>query len=165
MATSNTQGYVPELVINGRDVRDAATPGNIRDDWGVRMGDGFIDALTAPLTPKEQVHNSSRLEHGTRYVLENELHMAERELTLDFVLEGVDATDLRIKKNKLLAAVYAGVICVEMPQVGEDVYRLIYRGAGTEYGLNASRNFCHMVLKFVEPDPSDRDAVSVHGYR
>ena len=48
---------IPELKINKYSVYDT---------FGVRMGDGFLDALTEPLTLKENIENESRLEHGKR---------------------------------------------------------------------------------------------------
>lgn len=44
-----------ELIINGKDAFQ---------EWGVRMGDNFLDVLNAPVPMKEFIENSSRLEHG-----------------------------------------------------------------------------------------------------
>lgn len=131
--------------------------GTAWEDWGVNMGDGFIDALTEPLTPKEYVENESRLEHGKRVVVDDEgIKFASRELTLDFTISGRSPEDLRTKKRRFLEAMYRGSVTIAVPKVNNEVYHLLYKGKGTEYNLNASRTFCHMVLKFEEPDPSHR---------
>ena len=46
-----------ELYINGNDAWTT---------WGVNMGDGFLDAIDAPLPMKDYIENSSRTEHGKR---------------------------------------------------------------------------------------------------
>lgn len=68
---------IPELKINKYSVYDT---------FGVRMGDGFLDALTEPLTLKENIENESRLEHGKRIIVDANPKIASRELLLDFTL-------------------------------------------------------------------------------
>ena len=46
-----------DLLINSKDAYVT---------WGVRMGDGFLDALGASAPMKEFIENKSRLEHGKR---------------------------------------------------------------------------------------------------
>lgn len=129
----------------------------VYEDWGVNMGEGFIDALTEPLTPKEYIENESRLEHGKRVVVSaDDIKFASREVLLDFTIEGKDKADFLKKKNLFLAAMYKGSVTIQVPAESEDVYHLIYRGKGSEYGMNALRTFCHMILKFEEPDPTHR---------
>ena len=65
-----------DLLINNRDA--LAT-------WGVRMGDGFIEAIYAPLSMKEVIENKSRLQDGKRVIIENR-KIDERDLTLTFTL-------------------------------------------------------------------------------
>ena len=48
-----------ELYINGKDAWVT---------WGVNMGDGFLDALDAPLQMKEYIDNERRLEQGKRMI-------------------------------------------------------------------------------------------------
>ena len=36
--------------------------------WGVRMDDGFLDAIDAPLPMKDYIENESRLEHGKHMI-------------------------------------------------------------------------------------------------
>ncbi len=138
---------IPELKINKYSVYDT---------FGVRMGDGFLDALTEPLTLKENIENESRLEHGKRIIVDDNPKIASRELLLDFTITGSSKEDFLQKKNSFLALMYKGEITLQVPQESPDVYHLIYRGKGTDYGMNAQRTFCHMMLKFVEPNPANR---------
>ena len=142
---------IPELRINGSST--------IYQDYGVRMGDGFLDALTEPLDLKEFIENESRLEHGKRVVIDDEPKVKSRDLTLDFTIKGKDPADFLKKKNAFLALVYKGEITLQVPENSDDVYHLIYKGKGAEYSLNYNRTFCHMVLKFEEPNPMRRTSL------
>ncbi len=142
---------LPELRINGSST--------VYQDYGVRMGDGFLDALTEPLSLKENIENESRLEHGKRIVVEETPKFQSREVILDFTIAGNTPADFRAKKKAFLAMMYQGVVTIQVPQESEDVYHLIYRGKGSEYSMNAQRTFCHMMLKFEEPNPSFRTEV------
>ncbi len=139
---------LPELRINKIDT--------IYEHYGVRMGDGFLDALTEPLSLKENIQNESRLEHGKRVIVDENPKIASRDVLLDFTIEGSTPTDSRTKKNAYRAMMHKGIITQQVPQESEDVYHLIYRGKGTEYGMNPMRTFCHMILKSEEPNPSNR---------
>ncbi len=126
-------------------------------DWGVKMGDGFLDTLNEPLTPKGPVENESRLENGKRVVLDqNNIKFKSRELTLDFIIEGRSPEEFKEYKRKFLEVMYRGNVSIQVPQDSDDVYHLIFKGKGTEYSMNYQRTFCHTVLKFEEPNPMDR---------
>lgn len=134
------------LLINGKD---ALT------EWGVRMGNGFIDALDTPLTMKEYIENESRSENGKR-VLVGEPKLASRTITLPFTIEGETASDYQSKKKAFEAELYQGLIEVQIPENTSDVFRLVYKGNCTSYGQNKSRNFGKFSAKFEEPNPSER---------
>lgn len=148
-ATANAT--LPELRINGSDV--------LYSVLGVRMGDGFIDALTEPLTLKSNIENESRLEHGKRVIIEAVPKFQPREVTLDFTIQGSTPEDLRDRKHAFLSLMYRGNVMIEVPAVSPDVYRLVYKGKGAEYAMSTDRTFCHMMLKFEEPNPVNRGAM------
>lgn len=139
---------LPELRINGSST--------VYKDYGVRMGEGFLDALTEPLSLKENIENESRLEHGKRVIVEETPKFSSREVILDFTICGKTPSDFLTKKNAFLALMYKGEVTIQVPQESEDVYHLIYRGKGSEYSMNTLRTFCHMMLKFEEPNPGNR---------
>lgn len=146
---------LPELRINGSDV--------VYQTYGVRMGDGFIDALTEPLSLKDFIENESRLEHGTRVVVGASPKCQARELTLDFTIEGSSPADFLAKKNAFLSLMYAGSVEIQVPRESPDTYRLVYLGKGATYSVNPQRTFCHIVLKFKEPNPADRAESATSG--
>lgn len=76
------------MIINGKDAYDT---------WGVRMGDGFLDAIGASVPMKEFVENKSRSEHGKRVIVNNP-KLDEREITLTFTLSGKSQSDYEQKK-------------------------------------------------------------------
>lgn len=63
-----------ELIINGREALK---------EWGVRMGDNFLDVLGAPVPLKEFIENKSRLEHGKQVLMDNP-KLDEREFHIVF---------------------------------------------------------------------------------
>lgn len=127
------------------------------DDWGLRMGEGFLDALTEPLSIKPYVENESRLEHGKRIVVDSNPKIESRDLELDFTITGVDEDDFRKKRDDFFfSVIYRGNVDIQVPALGSETYHLVYLGKGGEYGLSPLRNFCHFILKFTEPNPMNR---------
>lgn len=139
---------MPEIRINGRDTAF--------EDWGLRMGDDFLNILTEPLSLKSPIENTSRLEHGKRVVLADVPKVASRDITLSFTIEGDTPEDFIKKKNDFFAEMYKGYVDIQIPQLGNEIYHLIYTGYSADYGMNTQRTFCHFVLKFTEPNPMNR---------
>lgn len=136
-----------DLLINGRDARA---------EYGVYMGEGFLNALTEPLELKEFISNESRLEHGKRVIVRDP-KFQPRELTLDFVLVGESKSDFAAKRDAFFALLYSGFVEIIVPCLSPTTaYRLIYKGKGSDYGMNLARTMCRLVLKFDEPNPNDR---------
>lgn len=136
-----------ELFINGKDAW--AT-------WGVNMGDGFLDAIDAPLQMKEYIENESRLEDGKRVITTN-AKIASREITLGFTLTGTSEEDYRAKKKAFEAELRTGSFTVNIPALGSDVYHLLYTGKSISYGLSLDRRLGHFTMKCEEPNPSNRE--------
>lgn len=136
-----------ELFINGKDAWTT---------WGVKMGEGFLDAIDAPLQMKEYIENESRLEDGKRVITSN-AKVASREITLGFTITGTSEEDYRAKKKAFEAELRAGSFTVNIPALGSDVYHLLYTGKSISYGLNLGRSFGHFTMKCEEPNPADRE--------
>lgn len=134
-----------DLYINGKDALE---------EFGVRMGDGFLDAIGAPLPMKENIENSSRLKHGKEVLILGKID--SRQLTLEFTLCGSSQADYREKKQKFLTTLYSGSLTISIPAESDEVFRLIYLGNSPSYGQSRNRCFCRMAVKFEEPDPTDR---------
>lgn len=134
-----------DLYINGKDAFDT---------WGVNMGDGFLDALSAPLSMKENIQNESRTEHGKRVVVVPKI--ASREITLGFTIMGTSESDYKAKKQSFFDELYNGELTINVPQNGDEVYHLVYLGKSTSFAQNKARTFCKMAMKFDEPNPMER---------
>ena len=124
--------------------------------WGVRMGDGFLDALDAPLPMKDYIENESRLEHGKRMITSN-AKVDSREITLGFTITGTSEGDYRTKKKAFQSELQTGAFTLKVPALGEEVYHLVYTGKNISYGLSLNRKFGHFTMKATEPNPMDRE--------
>lgn len=133
-------------MINGKDAWT---------QWGVNMGDGFIDTLDALLPMKGYIENESRLEDGKR-VLTSNVKKDSREITLSFTITGTSESDYRSKKKAFETELYNGALTISVPKISGDVYHLIYTGKNVSYGLSLDRCFGNFSAKFEEPNPSDR---------
>lgn len=135
-----------DLLINGLDAY--AT-------FGVRMGDGFLEAIGAPVPVKDYIENQSRTENGKRVITTN-VKLASREVSLEFTIQGSSPQDYQAKKKAFLAEMYSGALTVKVPDDSADVYHLIYRGNSPTYAMSRNRCFARMVLKLEEPNPANR---------
>lgn len=136
-----------DLLINGKDALET---------WGVRMGDGFLDAIDGFNEMKDYIENESRLEHGKRMITDN-AKVASREITLQFTIEGSSEGDYRSKKKAFQTELEKGAVNIKVPALGDEVYKLVYLGKSISYGLSSDRCFCKISSKFCEPNPMDRD--------
>ena len=136
-----------DLFINNQDAYAA---------WGVNMGNGFIDALDAPLPMKEYIENESRATHGKQVITAN-ARVDSREVTLEFTLAGTSEQDYRAKKNAFCAELQKGALDIRVPALGTQTYHLVYTGKSAGYGLSLDRCFGRLSAKFAEPDPADRE--------
>ena len=123
--------------------------------WGVRMDEGFLSALDAPLSMKEYIENDSRLEHGKRMITASP-KVDSRDITLGFTITGTSESDYRTKKAAFLAELQQGAFTVKVPALGTQVYKMVYTGKSISYGLSRNRQFGHFTMKATEPNPMDR---------
>ena len=128
---------------------------------GVQMGEGFKDELYAPLELKEFVSNESRLEDGRRVITTNTsgtslAKKASRSISLEFCIVGSNESDFNTKKNALFTELYKGSVKLEVPEIGSDVFHLIYLGKSNTYSSGLSKCSCKVKVSFEEPDPSRR---------
>lgn len=136
-----------DLIINRKDALET---------WGVRIGDGFLDAIDGFNEMKDYIENESRLEHGKRMITDN-AKVASREITLQFTIEGSSEGDYRSKKKAFQTELEKGAVNIKVPALGDEVYKLVYLGKSISYGLSSDRCFCKISSKFCEPNPMDRD--------
>ncbi|WP_071146673.1 hypothetical protein [Bacteroides ihuae] len=134
-----------DLIINNKDALQT---------WGVKIGEGFIDAIFAPSPLKEFIENKSRLENGKR-VTYNNPKVDERDVTLVFNLEGISQADYLLKYKAFKAELEKGRIEIKVPVLGEEIYRLTYQKS-TSFAMNTLRTFSKLSVKFQEANPADR---------
>ncbi len=125
-------------------------------EWGVRMGDGFLDALGEPVPMKEFIENKSRLEHGKRVITTNP-KLDERDLTLSFTIQGSTQADYQTKKTNFLKELYKGTFTIQVPSNNSEIYHLIYTGKSITYGQSLTGCFGKFSAKFNEPNPYNRE--------
>lgn len=135
-----------ELIINGKDAFQ---------EWGVRMGDKFLDVLSAPAPMKEFIENTSRLEHGKRVTV-TDAKLNSREVTLTFTIEGETPSDYADKKKRFYDELYKVKMTIQVPENGDEVYHLNYLGKSISYAQSLDRTFGKISSKFEEPNPSLR---------
>lgn len=133
-----------DLLINGKDAFST---------WGVRMGDGFLDAIDGFNEMKDYIENESRLEHGKRVITDN-AKVDSREITLQFTIEGSSESDYRAKKKAFQTELEKGAVNIKVPVLGNEVYKMIYLGKSVSYGLSLDRCFGKVSSKFEEPNPT-----------
>ena len=135
-----------DLLINNKDAYTT---------WGVNMGDGFIEAIYAPLPMKDVIENKSRLQDGKRVIIENR-KVDERDLTLTFTLKGASPSDYIAKYKAFLDEITKGEFAVKVPELGEEVYHLYYLRSQS-FALNIARTFSKISVKRNEPNPANRE--------
>lgn len=133
-----------ELTINGKD---ALT------EFGVCMGDGFLDAIFVPVPTKAFIENKSRLQDG-KQVIYNSPKADERDVTLTFNLEGLSPEDYLERCKKFKVELSKGLVVIDVPVLGE-TYRLTYQKSNT-FAMNTCRTFAKISVKFNEPNPKNR---------
>lgn len=137
-----------DLLINGVDA----------SEYGVMMGDGFVETLEAPLEMKELVTSSYRGEHGTRVVLADPKY-AERSFSLTFTIKG-SGLSLGARQASYLAArvwLFGQLHAVECDiTVNDETYHLHYAGKSVSFGQNPQRTFANLTAKFYEYNPNNR---------
>lgn len=126
---------------------------DIKHEYGVWMGEGFLNALLQPPDFKKFISNKSRLEHGARYVV-TDPYADERDFTLPFVLVARDNIQAIAQKKRFLDMMQ-GFINLYVPQAGDERYRLIVESFSS-FSRNYKGNVLSIKVKVREPNPNDR---------
>ncbi len=134
-----------ELIINGKDAYQ---------EWGVRMGEGFLDTLNGYYPLKEYITNNDRTQDGVQYFGAPKVN--ERSLTLNFTIEGSDKDDFTVKNRAFAEMMRKGDVTIQVPADRSDVYHLKYTGKSCTFARNVERTFAKIGLVFIEPNPTNR---------
>ena len=137
---------VGDLFINDKDAYK---------EWGVNMGDRFLDSLGEKAGKKDYITNNDRTRDGIEYC--NVIPKTnERILTLTFTIAGSSPSDFTAKKDAFFDELDKGDISIKVPDDSSKVYHLKFKDSTGSYALNTKRAFCKVGIKFVEPNPRNR---------
>ena len=75
---------------------------------------------------------------------------------MKFVITGKSTAEFSKNKQRLMEELDKGVVEIQVPALGGQVYNLIYRGQSIQYGLSRSRKTATLSARFKEPNPTDR---------
>ena len=134
-----------DLLINGKDALA---------EWGVRMGDNFLDVLNGYYPMKDYITNNDRTQDGVQYVGTPKVN--ERSIVLNFTMEGENASDFTAKNKAFIEVVRGGDIIIQVPEDSPAVYHLKYTGKNCTFARNTERTFAKIGLAFIEPNPTNR---------
>lgn len=136
----------PTLTINGKDART---------EFGLIPGTKVFAALMSPPETKDPIVNSSRLENGVRITVPSGTHRyKERDVSLDVAITAPNTLIFFLRYTKLLNELKKPVIEVVFSWMPLQIFRLCYKGC-TQYTQYKGR-LAKFVLRFTEPDPTDR---------
>ena len=137
-----------QAYINGKDIWLT---------WGASLIKGSYEKLLKPAPMKEYISNSSRLEHGVRVISNpNNAKTNERELALQFIIEGSNETDYLSKTSQFFEELEKGSVALKVPRL-KLVYKLVYTDCSSygDYGIKMGK----FTVKFREPNTKDREAI------
>lgn len=136
----------PTIYINGK---------NARTQWGVLTTTNTLSALLAPPAMKDNVTNTSRLEHGTRVDTSNP-KVAQRELNLEIQMIADTEEQFYARHQSLCEELQKGAIDMYLSDRPTVVYHFVYNSC-SQY-TQFRRGIATLSLKLTEPNPKDRTA-------
>lgn len=136
----------PVIHINGK---------NAMTEWGVLTTPNTLSALLMPPSMKENVTNTSRLEHGTRIDTSNP-KVAQRELNLEIQMIADTEAQFYARHESFCTELQKGAIDLYMSDRPSVIYHLVYNSC-SQY-TQFRRGIATLSLKVTEPNPKDRRA-------
>lgn len=137
---------IGELFINGKDAYK---------EFGVNMGDKFLDAIGDKAGLKEYITNNDRTKDGIEYC-KSIPKINERTLTLTFTIMGNNQADFISKQDLFYEELSKGDVVISVPKNSTKVYHLKFKDTTGMYAQNVERTFCKVGVKFIEPNPRNR---------
>lgn len=127
-------------------------------EYGVRLLRGAYEALLTPTGMKDYVTNESRLAHGTEYAAHARYaKQKERKVGLSVVLEAVDYDHYLAQYEAFMELLTSGMVWLKVTRLNR-VFKLVYTECSKfSFGEYRKATF---TLEFVEPNPTDRPAIT-----
>lgn len=134
--------------INGVDIKT----------MGVELSKGAYAALLAPAPLKGFVENDDPTKNGIEILThkangESLARVAEREVTLTFIITGDNSSDFLAKYQAFINVLNNGKITLYVEDL-ERTFTLVYANS-TQYD-NYRLKACKLAVKFREPNPAER---------
>lgn len=125
---------------------------------GVHLEKGAYAALLTPAPLKDFIENNDPTKNGTEVLThkangESLARVAEREVTLTFLINGDNEADFLAKYQAFVNLLNDGKITLYIEDL-QRTFTLIYANA-TQYD-NYRLKACKLAVKFREPNPSNR---------
>ena len=139
-----------QLTINGNDAYTT---------YGVSLTDTALSNLMQPLAMKDDIINESRLESGSRHTSIG-AYVKEREINLPVHLTARTTATYLDRLAAFRAVLEAGTVNIATSFEQGVVYRCRYVSCTqfTQFYAGAAK----LMLRLVEPDPTDRGTQSIH---
>lgn len=118
----------------------------------LHMGADFLSELEAPAPLKEFIVNNSRLRDG-KQVMYNQPRVADRDLTLQFVVIGDRVTGLDTRMQTLYKILQGGCVELVVPE-NNRTYKLTYLRSQS-FARNMQGTAIKISIKFNEPEPQN----------
>lgn len=136
-----------ELTINGLDAWE---------NWGIMLDGTSLSSLMTPASVKDYPTNKSRLENGTRYLVDGNVKTDERDISIKFQI--VADTKEKFYKNyeSFCEQLKTGRINISTKYQSGVVYKTLYRSC-TQYQQYLGK-VGKFTLRLTEPNPEDRTA-------
>ena len=127
---------------------------DIFDVYGVSfMKDSYINLINT-VKQKEYVKNSSRLQHGTQYLVSSDYsRMNENQTNVTILLEASNMADYVTKFENFSSKLRSGTICLKIPSWYR-VLKLVCTAIQPKKKYNDK--YATFAITFVEPNPNDR---------
>ena len=127
--------------INGNDIWET---------YRANLLKGTYTALQQGLQTKEFVKNTSRLEDGDR-VLVSDIKVSSREVSISFLIEGADMSEMEQNSDAFLAEISTGIVEFKVKKMGRSYFFLLKEISQiTTYRKNPYKE---IKVKFYEPNP------------
>lgn len=128
---------------------DITINGRLLSEYGATMLSGSMAQLLMPAPVKEKVINDNPLRPGVE-IVPIPPEVDQREVTLEFVIEGKDRTDFFRKYNSFMRVLRAGEVVLYIPTLS-NWHRLWYLSATSFDHFRFAA--CKLAIKFNEPNP------------
>lgn len=125
---------------------------------GVTLEKGGYATLLLPAPLKGFIENNDPTKDGTEVLTKRAdgsslARMAEREVTLTFIIIGDNESDFLSKYTRFVNILHQGDITLHIPALSR-TFNLIYQNS-TQYD-NYRLKTCKLAVKFREPNPANR---------